>query len=66
MDDSLWKATKCVTENIGDTIQKISLDGNTDTYWRYGRAHEMFKLMACTAQYPNSVKYLVVPFLKSL
>ena len=32
MADSLWKAAKCVTENLGDTIQKISLDGCKETY----------------------------------
>ena len=64
--DSLWKATKCAAENLGDTVQKISLEGNAESYWKYGRAHEMFMLIACTALFPNSVKDLVEPCLKLL
>ena len=45
-----------MSENIGDSVPKITIEGDKEIYWKYGRAHETVELMACTIQFPNSVK----------
>ena len=61
MAKSLWKAIKCIAENLGDTIKKITLEGALESFWQYGKAYETYKLMFCTVQCLNSVKALVEP-----